>query len=82
MDEAEYGVVAYLTFANEKSIMYLIGAVLLEANDERQFQRRYMQIEAMRRPPAIPGTSRMMMTAHVTPRLSTSLADVTPSRPG
>ena len=34
-------------FPNEASIMRLIGAVLLEQNDEWQLQRRYMQLEAM-----------------------------------
>src|ERR1700712_5961973 len=34
-------------FPNEGSITRLIGAVLLEANDEWQLQHRYMQVEAM-----------------------------------
>jgi putative transposase len=34
-------------FPSEASIMRLIGAVLLEANDEWQLQHRYMQLEAM-----------------------------------
>jgi putative transposase len=34
-------------FPNEDSIYRLIGAVLLEANDEWQLQHRYMQIEGM-----------------------------------
>ncbi len=34
-------------FPNEGSIIRLIGAVLLEANDEWQPQHRYMQTEAM-----------------------------------
>lgn len=34
-------------FPNEASIVRLIGAVLLEQNDEWQLQHRYMQIEAM-----------------------------------
>ncbi len=34
-------------FPNEDSIVRLIGAVLLEANDEWQIQHRYMQVEAM-----------------------------------
>ena len=34
-------------FPNEGSIIRLIGAVLLEANDEWQLQNRYMQTEAM-----------------------------------
>src|SRR5579872_5608638 len=34
-------------FSNEASIIRLIGAVLLEQNDEWQLQHRYMQLEAM-----------------------------------
>ena len=34
-------------FPNEGAIIRLIGAVLLEANDEWQLQHRYMQTEAM-----------------------------------
>ena len=34
-------------FPNEGSIIRLIGAVLLEANDEWQTQHRYMQTEPM-----------------------------------
>jgi putative transposase len=34
-------------FPNEDSIVRLIGAVLLEQNDEWQLQQRYMQIEGM-----------------------------------
>jgi transposase-like protein len=34
-------------FPNEAAIVRLIGAVLLEANDEWQLQHRYMQVEAM-----------------------------------
>jgi len=34
-------------FPNEASIIRLIGAVLLENNDEWQLQHRYMQVEAM-----------------------------------
>ena len=34
-------------FPNEGAIIRLIGAVLLEANDEWQLQHRYMQPEAM-----------------------------------
>jgi putative transposase len=33
-------------FPNERAITRLIGAVLLEANDEWQLQHRYMQTEA------------------------------------
>ena len=34
-------------FPSEQSILRLIGAVLLEANDEWQLQHRYMGVEAM-----------------------------------
>ena len=34
-------------FPNEDSIVRLIGAVLLEQNDEWQLQHRYMQAEGM-----------------------------------
>jgi transposase-like protein len=34
-------------FPNEQAIVRLIGAVLLEANDDWQLQNRYMQIEPM-----------------------------------
>ncbi len=34
-------------FPNEGAIIRLIGAVLLEANDEWHLQHRYMQTEAM-----------------------------------
>ena len=34
-------------FPDERSILRLIGAVLLEQNDEWQLQHRYMQLEAM-----------------------------------
>jgi len=34
-------------FPNEASIIRLVGAVLLERNDEWQMQHRYMQVEAM-----------------------------------
>jgi hypothetical protein len=44
-------------FPGEQSIVRLIGAVLLEANDEWQLQHRYMQTEAMAEllPPLIEG---------------------------
>ena len=35
-------------FPNEASILRLLGAVLLEANDEWQLQHRYMQLEGER----------------------------------
>lgn len=34
-------------FPSEQAILRLLGAVLLEANDEWQLQQRYMQVEAM-----------------------------------
>ena len=34
-------------FPNDAAIVRLIGAVLLEQNDEWQLQQRYMQVEAM-----------------------------------
>ena len=34
-------------FPNEAAIMRLVGALLLEQNDEWQLQRRYMQLEGM-----------------------------------
>ena len=44
-------------FPSEPSIIRLIGAVLLEANDEWQLQHRYMQVEAMAElvPPPVTG---------------------------
>ena len=44
-------------FPSEQSILRLIGAVLLEANDEWQLQHRSMQVEAMAdlMPPVIEG---------------------------
>jgi putative transposase len=46
-------------FPNEGAIVRLIGAVLLEANDEWQLQHRYMQTEAMAElmPPTIDAAS-------------------------
>jgi putative transposase len=41
-------------FPNEDSIVRLIGAVLLEANDEWQLQHRYMQVEGMAEPTTPP----------------------------
>ena len=52
-------------FPNEESIVRLIGAVLLEANDEWQLQHRYMQVEAMSELDAPPAdTPALIPTAH------------------
>ncbi|MEW6233664.1 MAG: IS256 family transposase [Chloroflexota bacterium] len=51
-------------FPNEQAIIRLIGAVLLEQNDEWQLQHRYMQVEAM---------------AEInTPQLNPELLEITP----
>jgi putative transposase len=52
-------------FPNEGSIIRLIGAVLLEANDEWQIQHRYMQTEAMAEllPPLIDAAPAQISTA-------------------
>ena len=34
-------------FPNEAAIVRLVGALLLEQNDERQLQRRYLQLEGL-----------------------------------
>ena len=39
--------VAFRHFGKKQSIIRLIGAILLEQNDEWQLQSRYMQVEAM-----------------------------------
>jgi len=51
-------------FPNEGSIIRLIGAVLLQANDERQTQHRYLQTEAMAKltPPTINATPSQITT--------------------
>ncbi len=54
-------------FPNEDSITRLIGAVLLEANDEWQLQHRYMQTEAMAEL-ATPAMLEDTPTALITPR--------------
>ena len=58
-------------FPGEASIVRLIGAVLLEANDEWATQTRYMQVEAMAEllgPPLIEGEATPADTTHLTPR--------------
>ena len=50
-------------FPNEESIVRLIGAVLLEANDEWQLQHRYMQVEAMTELEAPPTDAQNMITS-------------------
>jgi len=52
-------------FPNEAAIIRLIGAVLLEANDEWQTQNRYMQIEGMAEltPPLINAETNQISTA-------------------
>jgi putative transposase len=58
-------------FPNEGAIVRLIGAVLLEANDEWATQHRYMQVEAMTEllgPPLIEGEATPADTTQITPR--------------
>jgi transposase-like protein len=52
-------------FPNESAIIRLIGAVLLEANDEWQLQHRYMQTEPMAElmPALIDATTPQITTA-------------------
>jgi putative transposase len=52
-------------FPNEGAIIRLIGAVLLEANDEWQLQHRYMQAEAMAEltPPLLDAVPTQIATA-------------------
>ena len=57
-------------FPGEASILRLIGAVLLEANDEWATQHRYMQVEAMAEllgPPLIEGEATPAAGTRVTP---------------
>ena len=80
-------------FPNEPAIVRLIGAVLLEQNDEWQLQHRYMQLEAMAEltPPAneperlqLPPQAAGPMATSNHRRFSTTLTDVTeiPAGPG
>jgi putative transposase len=57
-------------FPSEPSILRLIGAVLLEANDEWQLQHRYMQVEAMAElaPPLIEGEIAPDRSTEIPPR--------------
>ncbi len=58
-------------FPGEASIVRLIGAVLLEANDEWATQTRYMQVEAMAEllgPPLIEGEATPADATEATPR--------------
>jgi Transposase, Mutator family len=59
-------------FPNEGSIVRLIGAVLLEQNDEWQLQHRYMQLEAMAdlAAPASEAEPRQIKPPHAYPRRS------------
>ena len=52
-------------FPNEDLIIRLIGAVLLEANDDWQLQHRYMQIEGMAELNSGPGDHHLL---EATPR--------------
>jgi putative transposase len=56
-------------FPSEASILRLIGAVLLEANDEWQLQHRYMQVEAMAEllPPLIEADVPPATSTRITP---------------
>jgi putative transposase len=57
-------------FPSEQSIIRLIGAVLLEQNDEWQLQHRYMQVEGMAGlvPPTIDGEATPLPPAQITPQ--------------
>ena len=57
-------------FPSEQSILRLIGAVLLEQNDEWQLQHRYMQAEGMAGliPPTIDGEATSLPSAPITPQ--------------
>ena len=57
-------------FPSEQSVLRLIGAVLLEANDEWRLRHRYMQVEAMAElmPPLIEGEVTPATPTRVTPQ--------------
>jgi transposase-like protein len=57
-------------FPSEPSIVRLIGAVLLEANDEWQLQHRHMQVEGMAElmPPTIDGEATALPSAQMPPQ--------------
>jgi transposase-like protein len=57
-------------FPAESAIVRLVGAVLLEANDEWAIQHRYMQVEGMADlgPPLIEGDAAHADDAQITPR--------------
>jgi putative transposase len=57
-------------FPSEQSILRLIGAVLLEQNDEWQLQHRYMQVEGMAGliPPTIDGEATSLPSTQITPK--------------
>ena len=57
-------------FPSERSILRLIGAVLLEQNDEWQLQHRYMQVEGMSGliPPTIDSEATHLPSAQITPQ--------------
>src|SRR4029077_16486072 len=73
-------------FPNEESIVRLVGAVLMEHNDDWQTQNRYMQIEGFAEPAdktadlnpfQITPKADSPMTATATPEKYTTLTDVT-----
>ena len=59
-------------FPSEQSILRLIGAVLLEANDEWQLQHRYMQVEGIAGlvPPTIDGEATHLPSTQIPPQVA------------